>query len=108
MPLTQVQIKKIRHTVNDTSKKLPTLFDALSDPTRCRIFRLLLVAKDHEVNVTDIAHVIGVSIQAISQHLKILEHAQLVEKDKKGQMNFYKIKDKDPVVNAIIEIMKKD
>jgi DNA-binding transcriptional ArsR family regulator len=107
MPLTSHQIDTIREEVNDTSGKLPSIFDALSDPTRCRIFRLLLVAEKNKVNVTDIAHVIGVSVPAISQHLRILEDSGLVTKDKKGQMNFYKFKKDDPIINSIISIVKK-
>lgn len=106
MPLTKNQIKVIKKSIKVPTEYMSQIFDALSDPTRCRIFRLLVVAEDHDVNVTDIAHVIGMSMPAISQQLKILETTGLVSKEKRGQMNFYKIRYDDDLVKSIITIIK--
>lgn len=105
MPLTPQQIQTARADISDPDKKLPEIFNALSDPTRCRTFRLLLLMKDQDVNVTDIAHVIGVSMPAISQQLKILESVGLIKRERRGQMIFYKIDNANHIINSLIPII---
>lgn len=106
MHLTKEQILVLKETIPETELKLPVIFNALSDSTRCRIFRLLLVTKGKDLRVTDIAHIVGVSIPAISQHMKIIENAGLVEKEKKGQVVCYRIKVDDSLVKLVVKIVK--
>lgn len=64
-------------------------FVALSDPTRRRIVELL--ANWGELSATEIASHFPVSPQAISQHLKVLREAQLVQVERRAQQRIYRI-----------------
>ncbi|MFC2023967.1 ArsR/SmtB family transcription factor [Chloroflexota bacterium] len=58
------------------------LFRALGVDTRLRIIELL---KDHgPLGVKKIAESVGVTPSAVSQHLRILKHAHLVQSERKG------------------------
>lgn len=65
------------------------LFSALADPTRLNIVEML--AARGELSATDIGNKFSVSPPAISQHLKILREARLVEVEKRAQKRIYKI-----------------
>ena len=62
--------------------KLSRVFAALSDPTRRDIVARLSVG---DATVGQLAEPYGVSIQAISKHLKVLEEAGLVSHSKDAQ-----------------------
>jgi ArsR family transcriptional regulator, lead/cadmium/zinc/bismuth-responsive transcriptional repressor len=106
MALSTTQIKTIKKTITTDQEKLTDIFDAVSDPTRCRTFRLLLVTHGEDVNVSDIAHIMGMTVPAISQQLKVLEQSGLVTREKAGQTVYYRIKQNDPLVTAIVKIIQ--
>ena len=64
-------------------------FTALADPTRRKIIEML--AKDGQLSATEISERFPVSPQAISQHLKVLREAQLVQVEKRAQQRIYQI-----------------
>ena len=102
--LSEVQIVKIKKTVDKKDTKLPMVFNALSDPGRFHIFKFLM--KYHDVCVTDIANVFEISVPAASQQLRILEITGLIRKERMGQMICYTIKDDDQVVKSLIKLFK--
>ena len=61
-----------------SSPDLPTLFGALSDPTRLAIVERLLAAGEQSAGA--IAAPFDISRPAISKHLKVLESAGLIER----------------------------
>jgi DNA-binding transcriptional ArsR family regulator len=65
------------------------IFNALADPTRRKILELL--ASRGELTATEIYDEFDVSHPAISQHLKILREAQLVNAQKRAQQRLYRI-----------------
>ena len=65
------------------------MFVALADPTRRNILELL--AKRGELSATAIYEQFPVSPQAVSQHLKVLREANLVEMEKHAQKHLYRI-----------------
>lgn len=65
------------------------MFVALADPTRRNILELL--ATRGELSATAICEQFPVSPQAISQHLKILREANLVEMEKHAQKRLYRL-----------------
>jgi ArsR family transcriptional regulator len=67
----------------DEIEELSEVFKALSDPTRLRLVRLLA---EHEGSlcVNALAHRLGVSQSAVSQHLRVLRQARLVEGERHG------------------------
>ncbi|MFT4814770.1 MAG: DNA-binding transcriptional ArsR family regulator [Pseudohongiellaceae bacterium] len=71
------------------------VFTALADPTRRHIFEALL---DSPKTVTQLAANETVSRPAVSQHLRVLESAQLVGVEPRGNSRVYSIK-KDGLVD---------
>jgi DNA-binding transcriptional ArsR family regulator len=65
------------------------MFVALADPTRRNILELL--ASRGELSATAIYEQFSVSPQAVSQHLKVLREANLVEMEKRAQKHLYRI-----------------
>lgn len=65
------------------------VFRALGDPSRRAIFEHLTKG---EAAVRDLVAVFEISQPAISQHLAVLESAELVAKRKEGRLVFYRIK----------------
>ena len=74
------------------------LFSALADPTRRSILELL--AKKGPLPATAICERFQVSPQAISQHLKVLREAHLVQMEKRAQKRLYRI---DPAAMLDLE-----
>ena len=65
------------------------MFVALADPTRRNILELL--ATRGELSATAIYEQFPVSPQAVSQHLKVLREARLVEMEKRAQKHVYRL-----------------
>ena len=65
------------------------VFTALADPTRRKILEML--ANRGPLTATDIYAQFPVSPPAISQHLKILREAKLVQVEKRAQKRIYRI-----------------
>src|ERR1700761_7356875 len=63
-------------------------FNALGDPTRRAIFEKL---RDRPLAVVDIADGLPVSRPAVSQHLKVLKDAKLINISTRGTKNIYEI-----------------
>jgi len=61
-------------------------FKALADPTRRKILDLL---KNKDLTAGEIADQFEMSKPSISQHLKILKAAHLIEDEKQGQYIYY-------------------
>ena len=64
-------------------------FKALGEPTRRSILEML--ANQGQLSATAIAEHFQVSPPAISQHLKILREAKLVQMEKRAQQRLYRI-----------------
>ncbi|MEY4577381.1 MAG: hypothetical protein RL701_2084 [Pseudomonadota bacterium] len=65
-----------------TPDKLDATFAALSDPTRRAIIARLASG---EATVLELAEPFDISLPAISRHLKVLEHAGLIERGRDAQ-----------------------
>lgn len=62
-------------------------FAALGDPTRLQVFSLIARAP---LSVAQVAERLPVSRPAVSQHLKVLADAGLVQRDSIGTRNLYR------------------
>jgi len=65
------------------SQEVSSAFAALGDPTRLAILSRL--ADQGELTVREIAQPFAMSLPAVSQHLKVLEHAGLILRRRDGQ-----------------------
>jgi DNA-binding transcriptional ArsR family regulator len=63
--------------------QLSTTFAALADPTRREILGRLA---EGEATVNELAAPFPISVQAVSQHLKVLEQAGLVTRSRTAQL----------------------
>jgi DNA-binding transcriptional ArsR family regulator len=82
-------VRQVSPILNRMVKYLPTtsldqIFAALADPTRRRILDLLARA---ELCVTDLAKPFSISLPAISKHLRVLEKAGLVKRERDGRVH---------------------
>lgn len=74
----------------DEIEELAEVFKALSDPTRLRLVKLL---QEHAgaLCVNALAHKLGVSQSAVSQHLRVLRQARLVQSVRYGYHVHYSL-----------------
>ena len=102
--LNQVEIVKIKNSISSVDdERVRIIFDALGDPSRFQIFKLLV--KNQDVCVTDVANILEVSVPAASQQFRILELSGLVKKNRMGQSVCYEIRKNNPLVSALIKIL---
>lgn len=62
--------------------------EALSDPTRRKLFERL---RSSPCSVSELVQAVPVSQPAVSQHLRVLREAKLVQVHKQGQHRIYSI-----------------
>jgi DNA-binding transcriptional ArsR family regulator len=74
--------------VNDLPEQLTTVFFALADPTRRAILERL---RQGEASGTDLARPFSISVPAISKHLRVLEHAELIRHRKDGRTHRFRL-----------------
>ena len=74
----------------DEIEELAEIFKALSDPTRLRLAKLL---GEHggALCVNALAHRLGVTQSAVSQHLRVLRQAGLVNGQRRGHFVHYSL-----------------
>ena len=63
--------------------ELTSTFAALADPTRRAILTRLA---EGEATVNELAEPFPISVQAVSRHLKVLEHAGLITRGRRAQL----------------------
>ena len=84
--------------MNRKKKEIPiekqaALFGVLSDPTRLKLLKLLSQQKEPDaLCVNALAFRLGVTQPAVSQHLKVLKDAGLVQGEKRGYRAHYFVK----------------
>jgi len=72
-----------------SSQARQRLFYALAEPTRREIVELL--AENGQLSATNIYENFTVSHPAISQHLKVLREANVVQMEKRAQQHVYRL-----------------
>lgn len=84
------------HTVMN-EETLDQVFSALSDPTRRGMLAQLASG---ESNVRSLAEHYDMSQPAISKHLRVLERANLISREKRGRENIVRV-DPRPIEGAV-------
>lgn len=74
--------------VNGSAEQLNTVFLALADPTRRAILERLAQG---EASGTELARPFSISVPAISKHLRVLEHADLILQRKDGRTHMFRL-----------------
>lgn len=103
--LTETQLKAVKKKVEPAQEELALCdaFRILGDWNRYRMMKTLLEVK--ELCVSDLSKIVGVSMSATSQHLRILEMSGLVESERMGQTICYKPLANNPKVKAVIKLI---
>jgi DNA-binding transcriptional ArsR family regulator len=83
-------VTQIKHQV-DTVGELSRIFRVLGDETRARIVYAL--AQAGRLCVCDIAQIVGLSLPAVSHHLRVLREQGFARACKEGKMVFYSLAD---------------
>ena len=97
--LSDTQVTRIQKAFNGTDQRV--IFKILGDTNRYRIFEML--GRRQQFAVSDIAKVLKISIPLASQHLKILEQAKILQKEKIGQKVYYKLRADNRIARAIAQ-----
>ena len=103
--LTEQQIRQVQKQVELASDELAVCeaFRILGDWNRFRMMRTLIEAK--ELCVSDLSQIVGISMSATSQHLRILELSGLVESERMGQTICYKPITNNPKLKPILKLI---
>jgi DNA-binding transcriptional ArsR family regulator len=86
----EVLVARIKKQVA-ASKGLSRIFKVLGDETRAKIVYAL--AQADRLCVCDIAQIVGLSLPAVSHHLRVLRELDIARANKEGKMVFYSLAD---------------
>lgn len=89
----EVQIKKCRNkllTAEGSFSQLAQILSLAGNDVRLKI--LYLLEEEIELCVCDMSDILGMSIPAVSQHLRKLKDANVIKFRKSGQTIFYSMK----------------
>jgi ArsR family transcriptional regulator, arsenate/arsenite/antimonite-responsive transcriptional repressor len=75
----------------DDAEELTATFRALADPARLRLLSLIWSQPGAEACVCHLIEPIGLSQPTVSHHLKLLNEAGLLERDKRGAWVYYRV-----------------
>lgn len=85
-------------------KQFISLMKALSDPNRVKIVKML---QRGQRCVCEIQPALGLAQPTVSSHLKVLEHAGIVQGFRQGQWMHYSLTEGEtPVARAMLEHMR--
>lgn len=90
------------------NERLAIIFNALSDPNRCKVFRIFVSQGKEGLCVSDVARLLKISPSAASQHLKILVITGLLTRKRMGQKVNYYASTNDHLVKAITQAVLQD
>ena len=83
---------------------LPRTFQALSDPTRLRMFRLI-ASNRAEMCVCEFVDSLQERQYNVSRHLKVLENAGLLRGEKDGRWTYYGLNRRTPTVSPFSKLV---
>lgn len=75
----------------DQAALLAARLKALADPARLRLVSLLANAAEREACVCDLTAPLGLSQPTVSHHLKVLQRAGLVTREKRATWAYYAV-----------------
>lgn len=89
----------MKHVLDEhTAAHVAELFRSFSDTSRVRILSVIV---DREVNVSQLAELIGVSESAVSHHLRGLRQMRIVKFRRDGKEVYYSVE--DPHIIALFQ-----
>jgi ArsR family transcriptional regulator len=73
------------------AEDLAAVFHALADPARLRLLSFLSAQPDGEACVCHLTAPVGLSQPTVSHHLKVLNEAGLLAREKRGTWVYYRL-----------------
>jgi ArsR family transcriptional regulator, arsenate/arsenite/antimonite-responsive transcriptional repressor len=73
------------------AEELATMFKALADPARLRLLSFIAAQPGGEACVCHLTEPVGLSQPTVSHHLKVLNDAGLLEREKRRTWVYYRI-----------------
>ena len=73
------------------AEQLASAFRTIADPTRLRLISLLASSPNGEACVCDLVEPLGLSQPTVSHHLKLLNEAGLLAREKRGLWVYYRL-----------------
>ena len=93
--------------VDEAASKLAKALNLAGNEVRLKM--LFLLDKESEMCPCDLSDILGMTVPAISQHLKKLKDAGIVKTNKVGQMIFYSISESNNLIlNPIFKLLESD
>ena len=83
----------------DDAVRLAVRLKAMADPARLRLIAYMLNQPNQEACTCDLAPAVGLSEPTVSHHLKTLEKAGLVSKERRGMNVHYSVE--SPAIRAL-------
>ncbi len=100
-----VELENREIEIDDYIEDMADLFKVLGDKTRTKILAIL---EKGELNVSNIANLVGLNISAVSHQLRILRQAKLIKPRKVGKEVVYSLDDEhiSQIFNCALEHVK--
>ncbi len=92
--------------MNIESAPFETVFQALSDPLRLRIIRLLVVTKE-EACSCELANSLLIPEYKLSRHMKTLRQAGLISTEKEGRWVYHRLFTSNPILRSLFKTLQK-
>ncbi|PSO42788.1 hypothetical protein BRC19_03835 [Candidatus Saccharibacteria bacterium QS_5_54_17] len=83
--------------------EIQDIFYSLSDNSRLQIVQLL--EQYENISVGELADALSLSSAAISQHMRMLEYAGVVRKERHGQRTCYQLQTQNPFIQDVLAII---
>lgn len=74
---------------NEQAERVARVFKALGDPTRVRLYSLIVASASGEMCACDLTEPVGLSQPTVSHHMKLLVDAGLVTREQRGRWAYY-------------------
>ena len=103
----QAQIDDCKQSIEDVSASVTRISKALNlAGNEVRLKILFLLAKESQMCPCDLSDVLGMTVPAISQHLKKLKEAGIVKSEKIGQTVIYSLAESNShILNPIFNLL---
>jgi DNA-binding transcriptional ArsR family regulator len=83
--------------------ELQDIFHSFSDNRRLQIVQLL--EQYENISVGELADALSLSSAAISQHMRVLEYAGVVRRERHGQRSCYQLQTQNPFIQDVLAII---
>lgn len=84
----------------EQARRASTLLKHVSDPTRLQV---ILILSDGERHVGALCEQLGQSQPAVSHHLALLRHGQIISPRRQGKNNFYSLTDAGVELSRVVK-----